>query len=215
MKKLKYSQYNKFDITPFGVLIFAGIIVVCGTVFFAKVLNTIKTLPKELPQTETQVQPEQEPEPEEEEVQEEPEQEQEPEQEEDNSDLNDTPQPVHKEVSKPTPVVEPKPVVQQPTIVKPKNVIDNPEEYLDYVYNKLSKALPRYNTGGYTIDCTIVLTSQRNIEIREDGWNGDVGHNFIFYNLDLIPKYYDANGRIVPIVIKFKAHSIESVRFCR
>ena len=91
-------------------------------------------------------------------------------------------------------------------IEKPQNYTDS-GAYLTNVKNILNK---NFNTT-YSVDCIVKFTPPDDVKILKDKWNGDVAYN-ILLNTN-IPKFYDSNGNIKPLIINFSGHSIASVAF--
>ena len=91
----------------------------------------------------------------------------------------------------------------------PQNVYSSPSEYLSAVKRMLQ--IEEDNTvGKYSVDGTI-LKSGDNLKIIKNEWNGEKMYDILMGAR--VPNYYDSNGNIMPIIVKFQGHSVESVRF--
>jgi len=89
----------------------------------------------------------------------------------------------------------------------PQNKYYNSREYL---YNV--KILLRNNYDpSYSVDCSMVVVPTVSVKILKDNWNGDIAYNFLSSINSQIPKYYDKQGNIVPVIIKFDEKSIVKV----
>lgn len=89
------------------------------------------------------------------------------------------------------------------------NKFRTPYEYAMFVKQMLQKSY----SSKYSVDCTILVTPQEKVTILDNIFNADVAYNFLQSKLSEIPKYIDADGKTVPIVIGFSGHEIYSVGF--
>lgn len=90
----------------------------------------------------------------------------------------------------------------------PQNKYYNFQEYLYAVKIMLRN---NYDPGNYSVDCTMIVTPSESVKILKDDWNADIAYNFLNSISHQLPKYYDKQGNIVPIVIKFNEKSIVKV----
>ena len=91
----------------------------------------------------------------------------------------------------------------------PQNKFRTAYEYTMFVKQMLQNSY----SSKYSADCTILVTPQEKVTILDNSFNADVAYNFLQSKFSEIPKYIDAEGKTVPIVIEFSGHEIYSVDF--
>lgn len=91
----------------------------------------------------------------------------------------------------------------------PQNKFRTAYEYTMFVKQMLQNSY----SSKYSVDCTILVTPQEKVTILDNSFNADVAYNFLQSKFLEIPKYIDAEGKTVPIVIEFSGHEIYSVGF--
>lgn len=120
------------------------------------------------------------------------------------------------EVARPTKVEKQKNLSE----AKDRNITKNTKDRLSNKYNdpnvylsQIKQILQNNLQTNYSMDCTILYNPLGGTKIIDDKWNGDTAYNFIMMNEHKFPKFVDANGKEIPLIIKFSGHSIASVQF--